>query len=353
MAADTPRQAWICSIGMATAVGDCTAQTETSVRAGISRYASSAIHNRHDRPMTMALLPEDALPQLVERPLGWTSRQLRMLRLGKLALPEALEALPPRQKAALFLAGPEPLPGRSPVVEDGFLDAVCALDPRLERGASLLFATGRAGGMQALDAAMKHLAKNGPRYALLGGIDSYLDLMLLGVLDQDDRVLADGVMNGFAPGEGAGFVLLCSDATRREAHASATVAVHEPGLADEPGHRYSEEPYLGDGLAQAVSAALEGSEEPIGTVLASLNGENFGAKEWGVATVRNSGELGTLYRFEHPGDCFGDIGAAFGPVLIGLAAVGMRRGSLPSPCLVYCSSEAAPRGAVRVTMEPR
>lgn len=344
------RGAWLCGLGMMTPVGDCAAQTATSVRAGISRYRESPIYNRSFNPMTLALLPEKALPPLddiLARMPGVTSRQARMLRLAAPALRETLQLLGDGEGLPLFLAGPEPLPDRPPPVSEAFLDQLIAQSGVLfDRQASRIFPTGRAGGLQALEAAVDALDQGRRECVLVGGVDSYLDLYLLGTLDMEGRVLAEGVMDGFCPGEGAGFLLLATP-EGLAAHGLEPLAfVSPPGLAAEPGHRYSEEPYRGDGLGQAVALAFErGSGEPVRTVFGSLNGENFGAKEWGVAQLRNSAAFAEGFRFEHPADCFGDLGAAFAPVLTGLAALGMKRSYLPAPALVWCSSERELRGA--------
>ncbi len=322
----TVDSAWICGIGMVTPVGDCTAQTATSVRAGISRYQESSIYNKRFEPMTLALLPEDALPPLNEE-LGnlpkLTSRQARMLRLAHNALLEAVEVLPEEQRLPLFLAGPETMAGRPLAITDTFISLLATQSGAdLDRVKSRLFPTGRAGGMQALQAALSYLTTGEHDYVLVGGVDSYLDLYLLGTLDMEDRVLANGVMDGFAPGEGAGFLLLCSDKAREARQDKPTVKIHNPGIAAEAGHRYSKETYTGDGLANAITTALQAVDnQPVRTILSSINGENMGAKEWGVAYTRNVSAIDPGFRFEHPADCFGDTGAAAMPILAGLAAM--------------------------------
>lgn len=354
---------WICGIGMMTPVGDCTAQTTASVRAGISRYAESSVYNKRFLPMTMALLPEENLPPLHEElenaTPGLTSRQRRMLRLATPALQEALESLPPApgRKVPLFLATPEKLPDqpdRPPPVTEKFLDQLITQTSteQIDRPKSKLLPTGRAGGIQAIQDAAQFLAQSDLGYALVGGVDTYLDLYLLGTLDKDDRVLADGVMDGFAPGEGAGFILLCTDKAKESHSPTPTVRVAPPGIASEPGHLYSDEPYKGDGLAEAVTAATEAdlNGQQVRTVLCSMNGESLGAKEWGVATLRNTAALDENLRTEHPAECFGDTGAAIGPILLGLAAVGLEQDYLPGPCLVWCASETEHRAAVCVSV---
>jgi 3-oxoacyl-[acyl-carrier-protein] synthase-1 len=50
----------------------------------------------------------------------------------------------------------------------------------------------------------------------------------------------------------------------------------------------------------------------------------------------------------HPADCLGDTGAACGPIMAGLAALGIAGGYRRSPCLVYGSSDDGPRAALGV-----
>lgn len=350
--------AWIIGMGIVTAVGGCTAQTIASVRAGISCYEDSDIQNKRFEPMTMALIPNNALPSIKDDLLiipRFTARQLRMLRLGHLALPEAMEALPDDHlnPVPLYLAGPETLPGHSLAIEDSFLNHLAKQsETNLDIEQSRLFATGRAGGMEALQHALQVLQSGEHEYVLLGGIDSYRDLYLLASLDMEDRVLANGIMDGFAPGEGAAFLSLCSNQASKALQRRPVVKLHMPAIAVEQGHRFSEENYTGDGLAEAVAAALEQLEgESVNTVFTSMNGENLGAKEWGVAYSRSSSAINPDFRFEHPADCFGDIGAAAMPVLSGLAAAGMKKGYIAGPALITCSSDGPHRGAVCISTD--
>jgi len=351
--------AWICGIGMVTPVGGHAAQTAASVRAGISVYEESAFFNQRFEPMTLALIPDDILPPLNDELTGTdklSSRQVRMLKLADLALTEALEALPEdhQQLLPLCFVGPEPTPGRPEVVDGRFLRLFeKQTETDFNHGNSKLYTTGRAGCMQALESALQILAAEEHDYVILGGVDSFLDLHLLATLDMDNRVLANGVMDGFAPGEGAGFLLLCSDKARALRSDRPSLKIYAPGIAEEAGHRNSEEPYMGDGLANAVTIALEALDNPpVRTVLSSMNGENFGAKEWGVAFTRNSSSIDSEVRFELPAECFGDTGAAVMPILVGLAAMGLQAGYMPGPVLSLCSSEGPQRGAVCVNIEP-
>ena len=332
----------IIAVGMLTPVGADAVMTAAAVRSGISTYEESSVLNKHFNPMIMSLVPEDALPEL-EKELskqGLTSRQQRMLRLATPAIQQLADKL--AAPVPLMLCGPEKLPGRRSVVSDKFLKQLMVQTKvSIELENSYVFPQGRAASFYALEAAMRLLESGSHNQVIVGGVDSFLDLHLLATFDADDRILAEGVMDGFAPGEAAAFLLL------KLADSESTVKIYPPGIADEPGHRYSQEPYKGEGLANAVAEAISGvSASTIKTVLASFNGENFNAKEWGVAAIRNSQYLDSDFDIIHPADCYGDLGAATGPVLMALASIGMQKGYYERPSLVWASSEIEQRAAV-------
>jgi len=332
----------IVAAGMLTPVGANADMTAASVLAGISAYQASDILNRQFNPMTLAMVPEDALPPLDDTlaKLGLTGRQQRLLRLATPALQQLLEHLP--APVPLMLCGPEKIPGRHSVISDKFLQYLAAqTQAPIDLANSYVFPDGRAAGLYALESAMLMLEQGKCQQVLVGGIDSYIDLHLLASLDKDERVLAEGVMDGFVPGEGAAFMLLQSAVTNNR------VKVFPPGIGEEVGHRYSQQPYLGDGLAGAVSEALTDAEvQPARTVFSSFNGENFSAKEWSVAALRNREFLDPDNQLIHPADCYGDLGAATVPVLMILASLGMIKGYYTAPSLVWASSEYQQRAAV-------
>lgn len=342
--------AWICGIGMATPVGGCAVQTATSVQAGISRYADTFVDD-DETPVTMALLPDDWLPPLNEQleDLGLGEREERMLRLAGPAIAEAMAGLPERQIPPLLLAIPEPMPELPLDIDETVLDHLMVQTGlRLHRQASQIVPSGRAAGLMALHSAIAMLGA-GAEYALLGGMDTFLDAEVLSTLEEEGRLLMEGALDGFAPGEGAAFLLLGADAAIERDGLTRLAFVNPPGLAHEPGHRYSDVPFRGEGLAAAVSAALGYCNgQRMRSVLCSLNGEQLGAKEWGVAVIRNHAGFDDDPMLVHPADCFGDVGAAIAPVLIGLAAIGLWEGYLPGPALVWCASDAELRGAVCV-----
>lgn len=141
--------------------------------------------------------------------------------------------------------------------------------------------------------------------------------------------------------------MLTPDPQLAEKRNGCIIALHPPGLGEEPGHMYSDEPYRGDGLDQAFKKALAGhAEQSIQTIYSSMNGENFWAKEYGVAYLRSKSKFADPVCIEHPADCIGDLGCAAAPILIALAAEKLWAKKQQHKTLVYSSSDTATRGAI-------
>lgn len=347
---DKPK-VYVAGVGMITPVGFNAASTAAAVRAGVSAYHETDLLNKKIDPIVIASIPEEALPPISEKLAkkdGLTARQLRLLRIISPALSEVMDQYRRPEPLPLFFAGPEALPGRPSPLGANFIDhLLMQTGANLHREMSRLFTTGRVGGMQAIGMAFKYFEATGNTLALVGGAETFIDLHWIRTLDNDDRIKAETVRDGFVPGEASGFLLLASEQGMAMLGQQAIAQLAPPGLAPETGHRYSEEPYRGDGLATAFQMAIaQGDGVEIQTLYASLNGENFGAKELGVAQMRNKAAFKENMKLEHPADCFGDIGAAFAPVMIGIGAIGMRYGHTKGPALVYCAAEQQPRAAI-------
>jgi 3-oxoacyl-[acyl-carrier-protein] synthase-1 len=211
----------------------------------------------------------------------------------------------------------------------------------------------RAGGLMAVAHASNLIRAQQARFMIAGGVDSFRDSFLLGVFNAQKRIKSTNQLDGFVPGEGAAFLLLTHRNTANQMGLAPLAHVSSVAQGFEPGHLYSQEPYRGDGLAGAVSAFFAENQlpEPVFEVYSSMNGENHWAKEWGVAYLRNRDSFHSDFRIHHPADCFGEVGAASGPILMGLAIAGMWRGYRRSPCLVYCSADLGERAVMAVTTE--
>jgi 3-oxoacyl-[acyl-carrier-protein] synthase I len=338
----------VVGLGMITAVGLTTPETAASVRSATARFAETPMLDKRFEPFTLAEVLDEGLPPLAEAlaSVPLTSRESRMLRLGGAALRECIASLPTGAEAPrLVLALPEtettkPLDGRAFLqhlaIQAGGVFAVPGSDVSLR---------GRAGGLLAVGYAVELVRSGLATCAVAGGIDTYRDLHVLGALDAEGRVKSAANLDGFIPGEGAGFVAVAATSAAGLAKLSAVAE------AEETGHLYSTEPYRGEGLAVAVQRLLEtgAATEPIREVFSSMNGESHWAKEWGVAFLRSRGAFQPEHGMHHPADCYGDTGAACGALLVGLAATGLREGYRDGPCLVYASSDRGRRAATIVS----
>jgi 3-oxoacyl-[acyl-carrier-protein] synthase I len=345
----------IIGVGIVSPVGLTAAETAASVRSGVMRFSESALLDREFDPYTTAEVPDDGLrelPETLRADRAITARQSRLLRLAGTALPECCSVL------AANLT-PRPIALALPEHETALpLDGAVFLS-RLARqvgcvfNADLSIAThrGRAGGIAAVGHAAMLIRAGHTEFAIAGGVDTFCDPYVLSALDAEERVKSERATDRFIPGEGAAFLLLASPAAAAAANVAPLAQLSAVTLGFEPGHLYSAEPYRGDGLAATFAQLVQLGDipAPLAEVFSSMNGESHWAKEWGVGYLRSRAAFRPTYGMHHPADCLGDTGAACGPLLIGLAAVGIRDRYRGSPSLVYGSSDRGQRAAVVVS----
>jgi 3-oxoacyl-[acyl-carrier-protein] synthase I len=336
---------------MVTPVGLTARATAAAIRAGISRVRESTILDKQFERLFTTFLEDEHLPALKDSLAvsmrSVTARHQRMLRLASEALHEATQSCdrPP----ILFLALPEPQPWGDPVGVDFLEHLTEQANVKLELKQSQVFRQGRAGGLIAVERALALLATGLTTQVLVGSVDTYCDARLLAMMDAEERLKVKGLSDGFVPGEGAAFLLLGTTGEAKRQKRTPIARIISSGLGHEPGHRYSTKPYLGDGLAQAFQMLFQRvpPQTPrIHCVYSGLNGESFWTKEWGVAYLRHSQYFESEFRTEHPAEFTGDPGAALGPMMLALAAIGTHKGYQQEPCLVWCSSDREERAAV-------
>src|SRR5262249_47258979 len=150
----------VVSVGMMTSVGLSAAETAASVRAGTMRFTATPLMDMAFQPFTLAVVPDDGLPDLddaLKDEVGLSGRELRMLRLGTLPLLECLKPLAGDNALGLVLSLPEAETAR-PLDRPRFLRLFCkqtkeAFDP----ARSECDLKGRAGGVAAVGRAAKRV----------------------------------------------------------------------------------------------------------------------------------------------------------------------------------------------------
>ena len=350
---------YLAGIGMITPVGANTAMTAAAVQAGISGYRESRFFTRETRqPMTLSGVPSeifDALDVEIDEGDLYGEQFDHIIKMAIIALREAIAGHQFDKPVPLILVMPEDAPDMAYIGDEALITNLTRQpDLPLQQDMVRCVRSGRAAGILGLEMARTLLYGQDVDYVLVGGSDSYWTYERLSVLDEADRVLATDNMDGFAPGEGAGFLLLTRSPEHATVHKDHIIALCQPSSSQEPGHMGSEEPNRGEGLATAFRQTLaDYTGAGIHSIYASMNGENFWSKEYGVAYMRNASSWKEGINTEHPADCYGDLGSATGPVLIGLAAENLKRHPGSAAHLVYASSDGPWRAAVRVEKRPR
>ena len=340
----------IAHAGLITPVGLTLRETAASARARVARLREIAWRDRRFEPFITGSVPDEGLPELTPKlaALPLQQREDRMLRLAHAALEEAMTPLQGKTGPVPLLLGLPEQHSQVPIEAVAFLERLDLQAPGLlDIPGSRAAARGRAAGLMALREAGIRLARGDSPFVLVGGVDSLVDLYVLGTLDLQGRIRNEINSDGFSPSEGAAFLLL-SLASTAEAHGLQPLAqLLGSAHGHEPGHLYADEPYLGEGLAATLAALLQETPlpQPIGSVYCSFNGERHWAREFGVARLRQSQAFASDHAMEHPAECFGDLGSAHGPALAALAAHGVHHGYRRGPCLVLASSDHGERAA--------
>jgi 3-oxoacyl-[acyl-carrier-protein] synthase-1 len=344
---------YIAGMGMVTPSGPNIAITSATIEAGIGAFNISNFRNKSGNAVTMALIPNELFDAVsaeadidIDEGDRYNEQHERIIKMAILAARQAcadknLAAPIPTLLALTDM--PRNLNGLSSFSEN--LSVNC--QPYVSLSLTRSFNSGRAAGIETIEFAFDYLFDAAQDYLLIGGSDSYLDSSCLNRLDKEERLLAADNSDGFAPGEGAGFLLLTRHPHLALVKNGMSVALHKPGVAEEEGHLYSREPYRGQGLDQAFKRALVNCPQAkIQNIYSSMNGENHWAKELGVVQIRNSQFCSENLNIKHPADCFGDLGSATAPVLMALAAENLFNSQKLKTHIVCCSSDTAKRAAI-------
>lgn len=340
----------VLAIGAFTPVGGDARSTAAAVRAGLCGFSEHAY-----------MVDTAGEPMRVAQVTGVDAGLLGVERLVALLAPALTQALddapaPLRSTAGdrdgrigVAVAWPPARPGGADG-EAGAIEAVRKLC-RDRLGARLgpfqLFASGHAGGFEALDQARAWLRVGQVDAVVVAGVDSYLAPETLEWLEAEEQLHGAGPLNnawGFIPGEAAGALLVAPAA----ASSGGWADVLAVGLGRESKLNKSGEVCIGEGLTQALRRALDEvpGEGVIDNVVCDMNGEAYRADEYGFCGLRVRDRLRDPTDFLAPADCWGDVGAAGLPLHLLLAASAGRKGHAKGPLtLLWGSSDGGGRGA--------
>lgn len=344
------KKLYIAGMGMITALGPSVATTVAAVRAGKSAYQLSEYETEEGEPLIMARVPNRVFEHIEcefeEEGNTFNNRHERIIRMAIVALRECVQSTNTSEAVPLIFTA-----SVTNSEENGYTPFLPALvsnvKPWIDLQITRRIATGRAGGIEAIQFAFQYLMNQPQDYLLVLGADSFDDQAVL--KSYGDRILSPGAADAFAPGEGACALLLTRHIELAYQQNGCIIALNPPCVAEEEGHIFSDMPYRGEGLDKAFKGVLKFlPEKNIQKIYSSMNGENHWAKEYGVAYLRNKQKFIDNCSIEHPADCYGDLGAATSTTLITLAAEHLHKHEKAQKYLVYGSSDFGTRGTVVV-----
>ncbi|SEN18521.1 3-oxoacyl-[acyl-carrier-protein] synthase-1 [Paracoccus alcaliphilus] len=340
----------ILGIGARTPLGFDRAASAAAVRCGISAIA--------EHP---SMIDRFGMPMKVTRDAALDVALAGPERLAALTLAAAAEALAPLAGVpslppiTIALSLGEQRPGQGPQTGAAVADAIRSrLDASLDPNRILHWMGGHAGGIMAMEAAGRLIASGRAGLVLAGGVDSYLAADTLEWLDETEQLHSDDNIYGFCPGEAAGFVLMAAPETARRLGLSPLLQVAGIGSGIETNLIRTEDIVLGDGLAEAFRGARAGldPDRPVDQILCDMNGERYRGNEYGFAVLKSAGLFRDAADFIAPADCWGDVGAASGPLCVALVAEAVARGYSKGPLSLIWASSAAGQRAAAILRQP-
>jgi 3-oxoacyl-[acyl-carrier-protein] synthase-1 len=275
-------------------------------------------------------------------------------RFLELALNPACEALrgllercqaPPR--VSVLLALPEQRPGVPEYFQNSFAERLAfALGPEIHIQELRCYPLGHAGGLYCIEQAMSLLQSGKSQFCLVGGVDSYLEPQTLEWLDDLEQLHSESTIWGFCPGEGAGFCLLTSVEVATSFGLPTTIEFLSAASAKEANPIKTETVCIGQGLSEAFKKSLAylPSDNQVHHTICDMNGEPYRGNEYGFAVLRSPGKFADDADFMTPADCWGDVGAASGPLFAILAAFAAKKEYAPGRnTFLWASSETGLR----------
>jgi 3-oxoacyl-[acyl-carrier-protein] synthase I len=274
-------------------------------------------------------------------------------RLHALALPAMREALAPlgqRERIKARIPTIIGLSGSRPGRPEGLeADLVRRLEAELPIRIRVL-PHGHSAGLMALQEAARMINAERTEFCLAGGVDSYVQWDTLAWLDTERQLMSEENRSGFVPGEGAGFCLVASTGVARRRGLDVLAWLVSAATARERNLIKTNDICIGEGLSEAITqaaAALKLPEERVNASYCDLNGERYRSEEFTFSVLRTQSAFVNMLDNVTPADCWGDMGAASGPLFAALAIASAARGYASGPrSMLWTSSEDGHRSAV-------
>ena len=348
------RTVQIVAVGARTSIGGNAAASAASVRARVTMMAEHpAMVDRFGERIVVARAP-------------WLSERIDLAeRVRLLGVGAAAEALTPHAESlaaggvqpTVIVGTPAIRPGWEEASDSPLRDGLAHLLRGTARGGTVrTLPLGHVAGLVALEQAWQLIRSGHEDACLVGGVDSYIDRTTLEWIDWTGQLHSTANPRGFIPGEAAAFCLLVSADAARRCGLGSLGTLLAAATAAEPRLRRDEAICIGEGLTDAIRrclAMLPGTSDKIDQLIYDFNGQPHRAEEYGFAAMRLGERLRDPSDVLAPADCWGDVGAASGPLFTILALMAAQRGYSRGPlALLWASAMIVERSAALVHSVP-
>jgi 3-oxoacyl-[acyl-carrier-protein] synthase-1 len=348
----------VVGVGACTSIGASHPASAVAVRAGITGFGNHPFMvDTAGKPMIVAAAPYLSATLAADE---------RWLALAMGAASEALAALPQERvkgvdSIPLLVGLPEGRPGPPRVELERVVDRLGqALSKTCPIGATSTLHRGHSAGLLALLSAAERIDAGMAELCLIGGIECALHAETLEWIESCGQLHSAGESNnawGYIPAEAAGFCLIASRRMARQLGLLAKADIVAIDASQEDCLIKTEAVCTGKGLTRTFMRLFDGmhpNEFRVDNILCDMNGEPYRAEEYAFASLRTDSYFADSSHFIAPADCWGDVGAASGPLLVGLAVEGHAKGYLAgSRTLVWTSSEGGDRAAAIIGLAGR
>jgi 3-oxoacyl-[acyl-carrier-protein] synthase-1 len=320
-------------------------------RAELTAFTYSPFRNLDGRPTVMA-----QVRQLDPRSFG-AERLVELLRLGLRGLVPSLEKLPKPGPIGVVLGLPERMSdGRASArdrhirrrIEDALSEALAQVGlEHILRVEARGHASGVYAALQAADSVLSRVVPA----AVVCGIDSSYDPLVVQELLEQDRILDTGHLDAMIPGEGVAFALVTMPSTARQCGLPVLALLEGAAVNHEPATVDNDVGLLGLGLSRAavlLGNRLRREDRRLDWWISDMTPESFRVQELQLAWPRAArGLMEPTSTLEHLPHHLGDLGAATIPTGIAVATEGFRRGDPQArTCFLTGSSDGGDRGVL-------
>ena len=334
----------VAAAGVCCAVGFSTAATRAAIRARLDHFRETDFVDDANQPLRGALLHD--IPLWGYRRLQFMARSALAECLAQLDIPADLPLPPLIALGSAWQRGE-----RYPTLLGQLVEGLRPAEGH-SPGTTMTH-TGKAGIGSAINEARRLLGgPTPPSHVIVLGVDSLFEADTIEALVRAQRIRCSTNADGFLPGEAAAAVALTSSA-----HDGPALWIDGVSLEHEASGPLDDTPLVARGLTRALRAALSEADcdaSDIDFHASAISGEQWYFKEAALAIDRILEARRPSFAHRLVAQSVGEIGAAFGPLMLAWLADEMGRSDGPGRgALMHLANDDGTRCALTLRYHHR